>query len=425
MKRFLSHIALCLIFSQSLFSQEIEVRPGDFLYGFSGGTSFGKVNLDGADKVQSGFGPFIGLSSSYALSHRLRANFAGYYSFKTSIADTYSKIEQSGMDLQLFGQYKIDDFYLNFGAHSQTVVGYRSYFRGNSNFRLREEQKNYSIPAQQIYPMIGLEFKVMDNWRFFSNYSFDISGDANVYQFGLTYRINKRSAPPESDRSRKRRVAKRQIRQLRDGALLVRLKTAEPTIEAMEKRGFTRLAQEKIDAQREENISIMRAFNAAYNFSEVKFFYSSDSRKVLDGEYEGIFLNDKLERDSAIVLNNKKNVFTCELANIEEDTARYFSHYELVSTGNFAAKQVPRFYGGGQNSFYAMVIKDREFNQLSRPFPYYSRALFKSLSEHPGHGLFYLPLKILFTQTPLGSIEGLNSKLYKYWERVERKYPND
>jgi len=423
MKRLLGHIIVLLLLCNFAYSQELEVRPGDFLYGFSGGASISKLNISEADEVKSAFGPFIGLSSSYAISHRWRANAAGYFSVKSSILDNYYRFNQNGFDLHLFGQYKIDDLYLNFGLNSQTVVSYSSKYNGEADFRFKEEQKDYTTTQYQLDPMMGVEFKLMDNWRFFCNYTFGMSSDNSVYQLGLTYRINKRSPPPESERSRKKRIANRQIKQLRDGALLVRLKTSAPTIAAMQKRGHMQLAEETLEQQRVENKSIMQAFRSAYSFSEVKFFFSSDSRKVLKGEYEGIFLNDSLEKDPAIVLNNPKNVFTCELTKIQEDTAKYFSHYEWVSTGNFASKQVERFYGGGQNTFYAFVVKDNEFNQLSRPFPYYSRALFKSLSEHPGHGIFYLPLKILFSDTPVGSVEGLNSKLFKYLEKAERQRP--
>ena len=424
MKGNLLHILLSLLFSYSLCSQEIEVKPGDFLYGFSGGANFSRINVNRADEVKSAFGPFIGLSSSYIINRRLRGNVAGYFSLKSSIADTYFKVSQSGIDLQMYGQYKIDDLYLNFGLSSQTIVSFSSEYNGRSNFRLREEIKDYSTPRHTFDPLLGVEFKLMDNWKFFTNCTFSFNNNQRLYQFGLTYRINKRTKPGESEKGRRRRIANNQIRELRDGALLVRLKTAEPSVRAMEKRGFHAMAEATLEDQRVENLSIMKAFRAAYSFSELRFFYSSDSRKVLNGDFEGIFLNDSLERDSAIVLNSKK-VFTCELTNIQEDTARYFSHYELVQTGNFAFKQVERYYGGGENTFYAFVVKDNKFNQLSRPFPYYSRALFKSLSEHPGHGLFYLPLKILFSDTPIGSVEDLNNKLFNYLEKVEKRYPED
>ena len=412
-------VALCLLVSQGAFAQtEIEVRPGDFLYGFGGGFSFTRMYAIEAENAKAGARPFIGLSASYAMSYHWRTNIGGFYAMRSTLFDENYRVEQNGVDLQFAQQYKLDDLYFNIGVLMQSTITERVVFRGNSNF---EDQRRasliYDVPNFQLLPMLGLEFKVMDNWRFFSNYAFGLNNQSSVLQFGLLYRINKRNPPPESERRRRRRLAERQINQLRDGALLVRLKTSKPAIRAMEARGYTQMAAETEKDQRVENLSLINAFRSAYNFSEVKFFYSEDSRKVLEGEFEGIFLNDSLEKDSAVVLQSKKNIFTCELTNIEEDTARYFSHYEFVQTDNFATVQVPRFYGGGENTFYALVIKDREFNQLSRPFPYYSRALFKALKEHPGHGIFFFPLKIFFSDTPQGSVEDLNDKLYRYWHR--------
>lgn len=399
---------------------EIQVRPGDFLYGFGLGMNYSYLEINEASKIKPLARPFIGLTASYSHSYRWRTNASGLFSMRSSLADDFRVINQLGTEIQLYQQYKIDDLYLNFGLQSFLVFNNSSRLRGNSNFRFQEEQIDYSYPSSQLNPMIGFEFKLMDNWRFQTFYSQSLNGTNRNWQIGLSYRINKRNPPGESERSRRKRVAKRQIKELRDGALLVRLKTAKPTINAMRSKGFNRWAERTEKDQRIENLSIVNAFRNAYNFSELKFFYSHDSRKVRNGEFEGIFLNDSLEVDSNILLRNPENVFTCELTNIEQDTAQYFSHYELVQTGNFAFVQVPRFYGAGGNTFYSFVVKDQDFNQLSRPFPYYSRALFKSLKEHPGHGIFYLPLKLFFSDTPKGSVENLNRKLYKYWEKVER-----
>jgi len=412
-------LIFCFAFSEAAIAQtEIQVRPGDFLYGFGGGFSFTRLQADEAESVKAGARPFLGLSASYVISDRWRTNVGGYYAMRSSLFDQNFRVEQNGIDLQVAQQYKLDDLYFNFGVLMQTTITERTVFKGRSNFEEKQRANViYDVPNFQLMPMLGLEFKLMDNWRFFSNYAFGINNQSSSLQFGLLFRINKRNPPPESERRRRKRLAERQIKELRNGVLLVRLKTAKPTIKAMRARGYDRWAEETEKEQRVENLSLINAFRSAYNFSEIKFFYSEDSRKVRKGKFEGIFLNDSLEKDSAIILHSKKNIFTCELTNIEEDTARYFSHYEWVQTGDFATVQVPRFYGGGENTFYALVVKDQDFNQLSRPFPYYSRALFKSMQENPGNGVFFFPLKLFFSDTPKGSVESLNDKLFRYWHR--------
>ena len=418
-KSILILFSLCLIQITCAQAQtEIEVRPGDFLYGFGGGFSFTRLDALAADEVKALARPYLGLSASYAMSHRWRTTFGGYFAMRSSILDNSYRVEQNGIDLHFAQQYKLDDFYFNFGILMQSTITEKTSFKSNSNFdRQGAQEKVYNVPRFQMMPSFGVEFKLMDNWRFFTNYAIGINNQSSNLQFGISYRINKRNPAPESERRRRKRIAQRQIRELRNGALLVRLKTSRLAINAMRARGYDQLAEETQKNQRVENLSLINAFRSAYNFSEIKFFYSEDSRNVREGDFEGIFLNDSLEKDPAIVLQSRKNIFTCELTNIEEDTAMYFSHYEWVPTGNFAEVQVPRFYGGGENTFYALVIKDQDYNQLSRPFPYYSRALFKSMEEHPGHGIFYFIPKLFFSDTPKGSVEDLNRKLYRYWHK--------
>jgi hypothetical protein len=95
----------------SISAQEIEQRPGDFLYGFSGGATFSSLSVKGANKVKPYARPFVGLSASYALNYKWRTNVSGFFAARSSVADNYYRIEQTGIDLQIYQQYKIDDLY--------------------------------------------------------------------------------------------------------------------------------------------------------------------------------------------------------------------------------------------------------------------------------------------------------------------------
>lgn len=416
-------IGLLLMFLPfQVFAQgEINLKPGEFLYGFGGGFSFTRLHAIEAEEAKANARPFFGLSASYALSHKWRTNVGGFFAMRSTIFDNKYRFDQNGIDLHFIQQYKLDDLYFNFGLLMQSTITERTTLKNSSDFGTENRQGMYNVPNFQLMPMAGIEFKLMDNWRLFTHYSFGINDLSSNLQFGLLFRINKRNPPPESERKRRKRIARRQIRELRNGALLVRLKTSEPVIKAMRDKGYLNLAEETQKNQRIENLSLIKAFRAAYNFSEIKFFFSEDSRKIKEKKFEGIFLNDSLQKDSAIVLQAKRNYFTCELTKIERDTASYFSHYEWVTVGNFSEIQEPRFYGGTENTFYALVIKDQDYNQLSRPFPYYSRALFKSMSENSGHGIFYLIPRLIFADTPLGSVRDLNDKLFRFWRRNQDK----
>src|SRR5688500_2317042 len=67
------------------------------------------------------------------------------------------------------------------------------------------------------------------------------------------------------------------IKSLQEGILLVRLKTAQQKIDALNKLGKTDWAQKIIREQKAENQRIINAFKQHYTFSPVYFFYSDDS----------------------------------------------------------------------------------------------------------------------------------------------------
>ncbi|MDB4083277.1 hypothetical protein N8371_06440 [Vicingaceae bacterium] len=62
------------------------------------------------------------------------------------------------------------------------------------------------------------------------------------------------------------------------------------------------------------------------------------------GDFEGIFLNEKLEVDSSIILD-KQTFYTAEYTAIKQDTFVQLSHYELEQIGDFRSEWVPRYYG--------------------------------------------------------------------------------
>ena len=66
--------------------------------------------------------------------------------------------------------------------------------------------------------------------------------------------------------------AKKQINQLKDGALLVRLKTKKNTISALRKIGKSKLADEIEKKQSEYNLNIITAFKTNFDFCPTYFF---------------------------------------------------------------------------------------------------------------------------------------------------------
>ncbi|MGB1241060.1 MAG: hypothetical protein ACPG49_00970 [Chitinophagales bacterium] len=150
------------------------------------------------------------------------------------------------------------------------------------------------------------------------------------------------------------------IQKLKEGALLVRLKTRQRTIDAFKDRGYLKMANQVEMKQKTRNQRLMNAFRKNFSFCEVYFFYSEDSEKMRSEMYEGIFLNENLEKDAGIVLN-EDFILTAEVGNIIKDPV------SVDASGNEYAAT----WGMSES---LLVIKDANFEQLRRPFPYYVRA---------------------------------------------------
>ncbi|MFK7905055.1 MAG: hypothetical protein AB8B69_08020 [Chitinophagales bacterium] len=150
------------------------------------------------------------------------------------------------------------------------------------------------------------------------------------------------------------------IQKLQKGALLVRLKTRKKTIDAFKNSGYLKMADQVEMKQKAKNQKLMNAFRKNFSFCEVYFFYSEDSEKIMEGEYEGIFLNENLEKDARIVLK-EDFILTAEVGSIVKDPV------SVDASGN-------EYAATSGMSESVLIIKDSNFEQLRRPFPYYVKA---------------------------------------------------
>ncbi|NNC82931.1 MAG: hypothetical protein HKN79_05075 [Flavobacteriales bacterium] len=196
-------------------------------------------------------------------------------------------------------------------------------------------------------------------------------------------------------------TAKDQIQKLKNGALLVRLPTKRPSIDAMREKGLNKQAdalQSKVFAQ---NLDIVESFRSQFDFCPVYFFYSHDSKYVRELQLDSVlFLNDDLEEDESIKV-------------VEDD---YFTaEFTLLAPKQYKVKNIPdsqeknsnyrneaKYYGGANMRFHALIIKDEEFTQLDNPFPYYTRTL----------NSFFIKRKMADV------VSIMNGKLYRYHSNV-------
>lgn len=156
------------------------------------------------------------------------------------------------------------------------------------------------------------------------------------------------------------KVAKAQINALKNGALLVRLKTNSKTIEKLRAAGNMDLATQVAQETMLANRIIMNSYLLEFKFCPVYFFFSEQSDSVKFKKLDGIFLDSSLTMNSSIVC--KASFYL-----IAEADYVYNSSLGIVSE-SVASKSEER---GNPIRQAPIVIKNRYFIQLHKPFPYF------------------------------------------------------
>ena len=200
---------------------------------------------------------------------------------------------------------------------------------------------------------------------------------------------NYSSEKPNNYYKIRRLEAEKNIDNLKDGALLVRLKTRSKSLKAYEKAGAHSLVKKMKKTQNAENQLIIDLFNEHFNFCPVYFFYTDDTELLLADQQEGIFLNDNLKKDKNIVLD-KDFFLIAEFGVLLEEKVWADSLLEAANQNKIYQHQVLN---------KVIVIKDKNLEQLKRPFPLYVKASAER----------FWPRKIA----------KLNKRLQKYFETKE------
>lgn len=235
--------------------------------------------------------------------------------------------------------------------------------------------------------LLGSGFKISNNLELNINYAAGVTNKSSNIQIGIAHRFGGNSKKKTLS-IRKQRVwaSKNQVKKLKDGTLLFRLQTLQPKIDAMKKAGLIEESKTVEEEQRELNLGLVKAFKAAYKFSNALFFYSHSSNQVRNKKFSNIFLNYSLEVDSSISLPKREVIFTAGFQNIERDTIKIFQSNDMRE--NFE----PIYYGGTDYTFTALVIMDDQFQQLFRPFSYYTRVASTSYNLNTTTKIFFYGL---------------------------------
>jgi hypothetical protein len=111
-------------------------------------------------------------------------------------------------------------------------------------------------------------------------------------------------------------IAYSHIRKLKNGVLLVRLHAQDAIIEKMRYYHRDIERPKKIKEIYENNMLAYMALTTAYDFSEIRFFFGRESRKVLDEDYKNIFLDSKLEIDTTISIPDSVPIYILDVGDI-------------------------------------------------------------------------------------------------------------
>lgn len=183
----------------------------------------------------------------------------------------------------------------------------------------------------------------------------------------------------QGDTTRYRDQASLLLRKLKNGSVIVRLKTSAKSVEQYRKAGKEDIAHRIEEERKSQNQQMYYAFRTYFTFCKVFFIYARDTKKCLDGQ--PVFLNEKLDYDTSITLPNTNFVF-CEYGSAESysrftDISGFPVSNPSISGGSYEGAgphkildTVTRKTSTDPASTSALFFTDKNQEQLHRPFPF-------------------------------------------------------
>jgi hypothetical protein len=148
------------------------------------------------------------------------------------------------------------------------------------------------------------------------------------------------------------------IRQLKEGAIAVRLHSRSAAIEKLKTMGNNQSANAIAAIQREENREIIEAFRTAFSFCKVYFFFSDSTDALLQGARTGFFVDDSLKINPAISLDEKFFMVA------DEGNPNLYQKYDRT--------QPNIDYGERGYLNETIFLLDQNLKPLKSPFPRYA-----------------------------------------------------
>lgn len=134
------------------------------------------------------------------------------------------------------------------------------------------------------------------------------------------------SEPITAQEDSEETTAREHIHFLKQGVLLVRLRTKQNAILMLEARGMEEEADLMWEEQRKKNEEIVKAFELIFDFCPVYFFYDENSGAVKEELYDDFILDYNLDTLSVDSILNYDYVYFADFGQVYFE---YFNQYML------------------------------------------------------------------------------------------------
>ena len=376
------------------------------------------------NQFYTGTRPFIGTSVHYHVWKIIEIIGTADYSLKSSsTVRPYKKTENQYFEFGIFpGIQIIPDFRIHAGISYARILKSNEIINNGNSWKGIEKIEIADYPSE-LNVVAGAALQLMDNMDLVVNYTIPTSNSTTTnLQLGVSFALTHRTDKPQSYRRKKIEASRNQIKRLKSGVLLIRLRTSTNTINALRQAGKNDKADKLQVKQEAENKKIINAFKNYFSFCDVRFFSSNHSQLVKEKQFNHIFLNDSLAIDTSIKLDAQVPFLVAEFGYIEPDTNKIFSHYAYEPAENGNLKKTAKHYSTSTEiDFYALRIMDENFIQLNKPFPYYTRTTDKTVQLHESSFLLVRPTGSIFLpRTYEKTVARMSSKLEKFYYKAAR-----
>lgn len=332
-------IAISFLHCLGAFAQQNNIKPA-ILTGVNISSMHSDTIMD-----ETSFLPFLYFKLTKTFDEKTLINGSAGYSLRGgNVMTPFSRYRFQYLDVQASGQYLFSDiFSAEIGIQPSFILDARYLIGTDSlaDLNIRKWSSEWSV-------FTGLNFHFQGNVSFGIRYFLPVK-NVNCNQIQVVISIPIGGTIEKAEKKAVTHTAFQHITALKNGVLIIRLKTSEQIIRHLQREGKFQEAEKISKQQNTENQEIINSFRKYFHFCPVYFFYSNNTDQALSGNFTGILLNDSLEEDSSITIQTQNY---------------YFAEFGLLDPNDESIS------GTG---IEALIIKDKNFKQLQRPFPFYVR----------------------------------------------------